>query len=269
MLRRSPGSVRPALQRWGLAACFSLGIGQHAPGADTDHYARCAACHLDDGAGVPGLFPPLKGHVQRFFATRDGRSYLARLVVGGTTGSVDIQGVRYMGAMPAVVADLSDADVADLLTALVARFGAAGPSSGFTPQDVAAARFAGRLGSTERTSLRERALAMDTSQARLDWLLHCSGCHGADGHVATSGMAALHGRVAQGVATRAGRARLVQVPGVTNTSLSDARLAGTLNWMLATFDGEHLPRDFKAFTAREVGALRWRAANAPSTLSND
>ena len=30
-------------------------------------YTRCAACHLPSGAGVPGIYPPLKGNLNKFF----------------------------------------------------------------------------------------------------------------------------------------------------------------------------------------------------------
>ena len=270
-LREAPHG-RPALQGWGLLTCFAFGLG-HSALADTDHYARCAACHLADGAGVPGMFPPLAGNAHRFFASPEGRSYLASLVVGGANGAIEIQGVSYLGVMPAVVADLSDAEVAKLLNGLVRRFGPPG-SPGvrlFAPADVADARAAGPLSHTERVALRERALAaaVPGRHARSDWLLHCSGCHGAEGTLSTPGMVALRGRVAQHVRTPAGRARLVQVPGVANATLSDARLADTLNWMLATFDREHLPEDFDAFTGDEVGALRRSSAPGDRTHTNE
>ena len=92
--------------------------------------------------------------------------------------------------------------------------------------------------------------------ARQDWMLHCQGCHGADGSLQRPGMPALRGRVATYLGKAEGRAWLVRVPGVASASLADARLAETLNWMLAAFDAEHMPDDFEAFTGEEVGALR-------------
>ena len=109
------------------------------------------------------------------------------------------------------------------------------------------------------------------ARPRQDWMLHCQGCHGADGSLERPDMPALRGRVATYVGTAEGRAWLVQVPGVASASLSDARLAETLNWMLAAFDAEHMPDDFEAFTGEEVGALRTpplveRAAQAQGRL---
>ena len=41
---------------------------------------RCAACHLSNGAGVPGAFPPLKTDVRKLAGTVAGRRYLALVV---------------------------------------------------------------------------------------------------------------------------------------------------------------------------------------------
>ncbi|MCE2390845.1 MAG: cytochrome c [Proteobacteria bacterium] len=126
-----------------------------------DPYRRCAACHLVDGTGVPGLFPPLAGHVERYFSTPEGREYLGRLVIGGASGAIEVKGVRYAGEMPAVVADLSDAEIADLLNGLVRRFGGgeAKPGRLFSGRDVSRMRAAGRLTREQRASLRKSALA--------------------------------------------------------------------------------------------------------------
>ncbi len=156
-LRRLAASVPCAGRRWGLWACLSALLGGEIS-ADSRHYARCAACHLATGVGVPDLFPPLAGHVERFFASADGRSYLSRLVTGGASGAIDVDGVPYAGLMPPVVADLSHDEVADLLNDLVRRFGSM-PAPLFTPADVAAARGAGSLSGDERALLRRRALA--------------------------------------------------------------------------------------------------------------
>ena len=108
--------------------------------------------------------------------------------------------------------------------------------------------------------------AAPATAARLDWMLHCQGCHGAQGEVGVPGMPALRGLVGSYPRLPDGRARLVQVPGVANAGLSDARLARLLNWMLKTLDAGRLPTDFKAFTGAEVRALRtWTRVQASAT----
>ena len=60
-----------------------------------------------------------------------------------------------------------------------------------------------------------------------------------------------------------GREYLIRVPGVATSPLSDADLAEVMNWMLWRFDKEHLPANFRPFTAAEIG----RAAIAAACVS--
>ena len=150
-----------AWRRWCFLGWFALCLASAAVAdadADADHYARCAACHLQDGTGVPGMFPPLAGHVERFVPSPDGRAYLSRLVTGGSNGTVRIGGVRYAGVMPAVVADLSDGEVAELLNDLTRRF-AHSAGLPFSVEEVTNARRAGPLSGEERVALRQRVLS--------------------------------------------------------------------------------------------------------------
>ncbi|MEZ5920024.1 MAG: cytochrome c [Parvularculaceae bacterium] len=115
-------------------------------------YQRCAACHLPNGAGVPGAFPQLAGRVSTIASTDAGRDYLVMAITAGLIGELDVEGVKYRGIMPAQ-AGLSDADVASALNYVVSLkpaiakaddAGAAKPQS-FTTEEVAAirARFPG------------------------------------------------------------------------------------------------------------------------------
>ncbi len=59
--------------------------------------AQCVACHKVSGLGAPGAFPPLMdsswviGHEER----------LARILINGLKGPVEVKGVIYNGNMPA------------------------------------------------------------------------------------------------------------------------------------------------------------------------
>ncbi len=79
--------------------------------------ARCVACHQANGAGVPGVFPPLAGSE---WVTGDVRP-LAALVLHGVTGSLTVKGTVYRGAMPAFGAQLDDAEIAAVLSHLRSR----------------------------------------------------------------------------------------------------------------------------------------------------
>jgi len=98
-------------------------------------YKRCAACHLANGAGVPGAFPPLKTDVRKLAGTPAGRRYLALVVIRGVSGPITVEGKAYRGMMPAQ-AGLNDAQVAAVLNHVV-RGGSAKP---FTPKEIAGYR---------------------------------------------------------------------------------------------------------------------------------
>lgn len=101
-------------------------------------YKRCAACHLADGAGVPGAFPPLKADVRTLATTAAGRRYLALVVIRGVSGPITVAGKIYRGTMPAQ-AGLNDAQVASVLNHVVRGSSA----KAFTPKEIAGYRASG------------------------------------------------------------------------------------------------------------------------------
>ena len=84
-----------------------------------------------------------------------------------------------------------------------------------------------------------------------DYLLHCSACHGADGS-GKPGVTPSLAAVGDLFKLEGGRAYLIQVPGVAQAPLSDARLARLLNWTVKRHGCEAVP----PFAAEEVGRLR-------------
>ncbi len=94
------------------------------------------------------------------------------------------------------------------------------------------------------------------NDARVNYMLHCQGCH-REGGIGHPGIVPnLQGEVGRFLASPAGRRYLVQVPGVAQSSLDDAALADVLNWMLPAFDPLHVSADFERFTADEVARYR-------------
>ena len=83
---------------------------------------NCSACHQKDGAGVKGAFPALAGDP---FVVSD-REALAGVVLSGR------------GGMPTFKDDLSDADIAAILTYVRSAWG--NKAAPVTPESVAAAR---------------------------------------------------------------------------------------------------------------------------------
>ncbi len=99
-------------------------------------YGRiCAACHLGNGKGVPGNnIPPLIGS-----ALATGDSHLSiRIVLHGLKGPLVRNGVTINGQMAAWKDQLSDDDVANVLTYVRSAFGNAAPA--VAAADVTAAR---------------------------------------------------------------------------------------------------------------------------------
>lgn len=89
----------------------------------------CASCHQPGGVGVAGSFPPLAGNVR----VAD-PAYVEDVIVNGLSGPIEVDGVRYDTAMPAV--DLSDDDRAAVVEYIVGLATAAPVSS--DPADASA-----------------------------------------------------------------------------------------------------------------------------------
>lgn len=73
--------------------------------------ASCAACHGAQGAGVPGVFPPLVGNP--VVTATDPAKHMS-VVLNGLSGQA-INGTQYAAQMPAFGAQLSDAEIADII----------------------------------------------------------------------------------------------------------------------------------------------------------
>jgi mono/diheme cytochrome c family protein len=73
----------------------------------------CIACHMPEGQGVPGVFPPLKG--SHYLADED-PAKLIRIVLHGLQGPVEVNGVTYNSIMPPQGPLLKDREIARVLT---------------------------------------------------------------------------------------------------------------------------------------------------------
>lgn len=96
--------------------------------------ARCAACHQAQGAGLPGVFPPLAG--SEWVTGKE--ATLAAVVLHGINGSLTVKGNKYSGVMPAFAAQLQDGEVAAVLTHIRSQWGNSAAPLG--RETVAAAR---------------------------------------------------------------------------------------------------------------------------------
>jgi nitrite reductase (NO-forming) len=93
----------------------------------------CFACHLANGEGIPGVFPPLAA--SDFLNADTDRAI--RIVTKGISGPVTVNGKTYNNVMPPQT-QLDDAAVADVITYILNSWGNKGAS--VSPNDVKRAR---------------------------------------------------------------------------------------------------------------------------------
>ena len=112
-----------------LASLLSCAALAEAQDYSADAYATCAACHLPDGAGVPGAFPRIRDRVAAISALDGGREYLVTVVTYGLMGAIEVDGNTFYGIMAGnigmsseelaaalnyVVFELNDNDASDI-----------------------------------------------------------------------------------------------------------------------------------------------------------
>lgn len=96
--------------------------------------ANCAACHGAQGAGVPGVFPELKGNA--VVNDKDPTEHIS-VVLHGLHGRV-IDGTKYAAQMPSFASQLTDTQIADIIDHERTSWGNHAPT--VTAKDVAAIR---------------------------------------------------------------------------------------------------------------------------------
>jgi len=79
----------------------------------------CAACHQAGGQGLPGVFPPLAG--SEWVQGKD--STAAAILLHGINGALTVKGATYNGAMPPFKDQLSDEQIAAVLTHVRSQWG--------------------------------------------------------------------------------------------------------------------------------------------------
>lgn len=89
---------------------------------------------------------------------------------------------------------------------------------------------------------------------RQDFQLHCMGCHGEAGEGMEGKVPSLRANLARLLAESEGRAYVLRVPGVAQSSLSSQRLAAVLNWLVREYASS--ADTLSPFTAAEVEDAR-------------
>lgn len=105
--------------------------------------------------------------------------------------------------------------------------------------------------------------AADSYSARTNYILMCQGCHLADGAGTAEKVPALKNEMGRFLHVEGGREYLIQVPGTSQSPLTDKEVAAVLNWILDNFSNAELPADFTPYTTAEVARYRYEPlANA-------
>lgn len=80
---------------------------------------KCVACHQATGLGITGLFPPLAGSEW----VAGSPTVLANILLHGINGQLTVKGVTYNGQMPHFKEQLTDDEIAAVLTHIRSQWG--------------------------------------------------------------------------------------------------------------------------------------------------
>ena len=98
--------------------------------------------------------------------------------------------------------------------------------------------------------------ALAAADPQANYMLHCMGCHVADGSGSPGRVPSVRESLPVLSASAAGRRFLVQVPGAAQSPLSDLELAQVLSWMIRNLSDRPISSDFREFSAEEVARYR-------------
>ncbi len=140
---------RVPMKHWAALAITVLAVSaaaQTAPDGAALYAQHCAMCHQADGAGAVGLAPALKG--DHWAKLGEQRHYLATVLVHGLSGSIKVNGIAFVGIMPAFGAQLDDAALAAIATHVRSKLQGA-DAKAYAPDEIKAVR--DKLGSPPQT----------------------------------------------------------------------------------------------------------------------
>ena len=104
------------------------------------------------------------------------------------------------------------------------------------------------------------AVVLSPEQTR--FVLRCGGCHGTLGQSPPKSVPQLRGVAGWFLCTPEAREYVIRLPNVSRAQLSDADLAGVMNFVTFELGEASAPAKAVRFTADEVAAIRTRPLNA-------
>lgn len=114
-------SLAPVREAAAAAAQGELTLAQQIDAGQALFQGTCSVCHQQNGAGLPGVFPPL---AKSDFLAADTKRAIG-VVLNGLSGPVKVNGSDYASVMPPM-SQLNDDEVADILTYVLNSWGNAG-----------------------------------------------------------------------------------------------------------------------------------------------
>ena len=111
----------------------ALTVQQQAEAGKALFAGTCSTCHQPDGAGIPGVFPPLAK--SDWITANPGK--LPQVILHGLSGKVTVNGKEYNSVMPPM-SQLTDDEVANISTYVLNSWG--NPGGRVTAEQAAAAR---------------------------------------------------------------------------------------------------------------------------------
>ena len=136
----STKAVIPGAAAASAAASAAGGVAAAPNGAEL--FTRCAACHQASGLGVPGAYPPLAGSEW----LDNNPEVPIRIVLHGLQGDITVKGTKFNNAMTPFGDQLSDAEIAAIITYERSSFG--NSASKITAEQVASVRAATKTQTT-------------------------------------------------------------------------------------------------------------------------
>ncbi len=143
----------------------------------TVYETYCLACHQANGEGLPAAFPALAGSE---WVLEEGPGRIIRAVLQGLQGPIEVKGQAFNSVMVAWRAQLSDDDVASVLTYIRQEWG---NDAGYVTPDQVASVWSSVSGRGEEAWTADELLALDPA-------VETAGASGGAGAGADSGSAA-------------------------------------------------------------------------------
>ncbi len=101
---------------------------------------NCSSCHQPTGQGTPNQYPPLAGSDIVLSKNGYGENHLARIMLGGLVGPINVCGSTVNGNMPAWSGLLKDDQIAYILTFIRGDKEWGNQAGAITPEEIATVR---------------------------------------------------------------------------------------------------------------------------------